>query len=290
MENSHASTSLSYADGLAKAYAIRGDDRHVVAVIGDGALTGGMAWEALNNIAIARSSRLVIVVNDNERSYTPTIGGLATALTVAAHQPALRAGPRPGQEAPQRGARRRPRGVRRAPRGQEGHEGRPRAAGALRGPRPQVRRSGRRPRPRGDGAGAGPGQALRRPGHRARHHPQGPGLRPGAAPRGRPVPRARSVRRADRCGEAQGQDLDRPLLRGDRRARRAPRGRRGDHRRDDAPGRASTSSPRSSPSAPSTSASPSSTPSPRPPASRWAGCTRSSRSTPPSSTAPSTRC
>ena len=81
VENSHASTSLSYADGLAKAYAIRGEDRHVVAVIGDGALTGGMAWEALNNIAIAKRSRLVIVVNDNERSYTPTIGGLATALT-----------------------------------------------------------------------------------------------------------------------------------------------------------------------------------------------------------------
>ncbi len=81
VENSHASTALSYADGLAKAYAIQGLDRHVVAVIGDGALTGGMAWEALNNIAIARSSRLVIVVNDNERSYTPTIGGLATALT-----------------------------------------------------------------------------------------------------------------------------------------------------------------------------------------------------------------
>ena len=81
VENSHASTALSYADGLAKAYAIRGEDRHVVAVIGDGALTGGMAWEALNNIAIARNSRLVIVVNDNGRSYTPTIGGLATALT-----------------------------------------------------------------------------------------------------------------------------------------------------------------------------------------------------------------
>src|SRR3954464_13226876 len=81
VENSHASTSLSYADGLAKAYAIRGEDRHVVAVIGDGALTGGMAWEALNNIAIAKKSRLVIVVNDNGRSYTPTIGGLATALT-----------------------------------------------------------------------------------------------------------------------------------------------------------------------------------------------------------------
>src|SRR5690606_31936391 len=81
VENSHASTSLSYADGLAKAYAIRGEDRHVVAVIGDGALTGGMAWEARNNIAIAKDSRLVIVVNDNERSSTPTIGGLATALT-----------------------------------------------------------------------------------------------------------------------------------------------------------------------------------------------------------------
>ncbi len=81
VENSHASTALSYADGIAKAYAIRGEDRHVVAVIGDGALTGGMAWEALNNIAIANTSRLVMVVNDNGRSYTPTIGGLATALT-----------------------------------------------------------------------------------------------------------------------------------------------------------------------------------------------------------------
>ncbi len=80
VENSHASTALSYADGLAKAHRIRGEDRHTVAVIGDGALTGGMAWEALNNIAIAEDSRLVIVVNDNGRSYTPTIGGLATAL------------------------------------------------------------------------------------------------------------------------------------------------------------------------------------------------------------------
>ena len=87
VENSHASTSLSYADGLAKAYAIRGEDRHVVAVIGDGALTGGMAWEALNNIAIANSSRLVIVVNDNGRSYTPTVGGLTTALTTLRTNP-----------------------------------------------------------------------------------------------------------------------------------------------------------------------------------------------------------
>ncbi len=81
VENSHASTALSYADGLAKAFTIRGEDRHTVAVIGDGALTGGMAWEALNNIAIQDDSKLVIVVNDNGRSYTPTIGGLATALT-----------------------------------------------------------------------------------------------------------------------------------------------------------------------------------------------------------------
>jgi 1-deoxy-D-xylulose-5-phosphate synthase len=81
MENSHASTSLSYADGLAKAYQLRGEsDRCVVAVIGDGALTGGMAWEALNNIAGAKDRRVVIVVNDNGRSYQPTIGGLADHL------------------------------------------------------------------------------------------------------------------------------------------------------------------------------------------------------------------
>jgi 1-deoxy-D-xylulose-5-phosphate synthase len=81
VENSHASTALSYADGLAKAAAIRGDHRHVVAVVGDGALTGGMAWEALNNIAAGQDRPLVIVVNDNGRSYTPTVGGLAEHLT-----------------------------------------------------------------------------------------------------------------------------------------------------------------------------------------------------------------
>jgi 1-deoxy-D-xylulose-5-phosphate synthase len=81
VENSHASTSLSYADGLAKAFKLRGETgRAVAAVIGDGALTGGMAWEALNNIAAARDSRLVIVVNDNGWSYQPTIGGLAEHL------------------------------------------------------------------------------------------------------------------------------------------------------------------------------------------------------------------
>lgn len=80
IENSHASTALSYADGLAKAFTLRGEDRHVVAVVGDGALTGGMCWEALNNIA-ATKNRLVIVVNDNGRSYAPTIGGLADHLS-----------------------------------------------------------------------------------------------------------------------------------------------------------------------------------------------------------------
>src|SRR3954447_18202649 len=84
VENSHASTALSYADGLAKAYSLRGEDRQVVAVVGDGAVTGGMAWEALNNIAASDGSaehrRLVIVVNDNGRSYTPTVGGLADHL------------------------------------------------------------------------------------------------------------------------------------------------------------------------------------------------------------------
>ncbi|WP_262700823.1 MULTISPECIES: 1-deoxy-D-xylulose-5-phosphate synthase [Streptomyces] len=80
IENSHASTVLGWADGLAKANEVRGRTDHVVAVIGDGALTGGMAWEALNNIAAARDRPLVIVVNDNERSYSPTIGGLANHL------------------------------------------------------------------------------------------------------------------------------------------------------------------------------------------------------------------
>jgi 1-deoxy-D-xylulose-5-phosphate synthase len=79
VENSHASTALSYADGIAKAYRLRGEKRHVVAVVGDGALTGGMCWEALNNIA-AGDLPVVIVVNDNGRSYSPTIGGLADHL------------------------------------------------------------------------------------------------------------------------------------------------------------------------------------------------------------------
>lgn len=81
VENSHASTALSWADGIAKARRLRGEtDRHTVAVVGDGALTGGMAWEAINNIAADKDLPLVIVVNDNARSYAPTKGGLADHL------------------------------------------------------------------------------------------------------------------------------------------------------------------------------------------------------------------
>ena len=81
IENSHASTALSYADGLAKAFEITGEsERHVVAIVGDGALTGGMTWEAINNIAEGKNRSLIIVVNDNARSYSPTIGGLANHL------------------------------------------------------------------------------------------------------------------------------------------------------------------------------------------------------------------
>jgi 1-deoxy-D-xylulose-5-phosphate synthase len=82
IENSHASTALSWGDGISRGFSITGqDDRHVVVVVGDGALTGGMSWEALNNIATAGERKLVIVVNDNERSYSPTIGGLAVHLS-----------------------------------------------------------------------------------------------------------------------------------------------------------------------------------------------------------------
>lgn len=82
VESSHASSSLSWADGIAKAYKLTGqDDRYVIALLGDGSLTGGMTWEALNNITHENDRKLVIVVNDNGRSYAPTIGGLAKHLT-----------------------------------------------------------------------------------------------------------------------------------------------------------------------------------------------------------------
>ncbi|MDQ1173825.1 1-deoxy-D-xylulose-5-phosphate synthase [Microbacterium testaceum] len=81
VESSHASSSLSWADGVSRAFSRTGRrDRHVVAVVGDGALTGGMTWEALNNISDDNDRNLVIVVNDNGRSYAPTIGGMARYL------------------------------------------------------------------------------------------------------------------------------------------------------------------------------------------------------------------
>src|SRR3954471_3011371 len=88
VESSHASSALSYADGLAKAFELAGHrNRHVVAVVGDGALTGGMCWEALNNIA-ASHRPVIVVVNDNGRSYAPTIGGVADHLATLRLQPA----------------------------------------------------------------------------------------------------------------------------------------------------------------------------------------------------------
>ena len=81
VESSHASSSLSWADGISRAFTMTGQsERHVVAVVGDGSLTGGMTWEALNNISDDNSRNLVIVVNDNGRSYAPTIGGMAHFL------------------------------------------------------------------------------------------------------------------------------------------------------------------------------------------------------------------
>ena len=82
LENSHASAALSWGDGISRAFSLQGaTDRSVVVVVGDGALTGGMSWEAINNIASAEMRSLVIVVNDNERSYSPTICGISNYLT-----------------------------------------------------------------------------------------------------------------------------------------------------------------------------------------------------------------
>ena len=236
VENSHASTSLSYADGLAKAYRLRGEtDRTVVAVIGDGALTGGMAWEALNNIAVAKDSRLVVVVNDNGRSYQPTIGGLANNLA------SLRVNQRyenvldyikttltrtPG--------RRRP-AVRDPARDEEGPQGRAAAAGAVRGPGPEVPRPDRRPR-RAGGRGtrcAGPATSAARcwcmssPG-RASATSWPRTTRRTACTRCPPPPRGHRAR----GGQAH---LVGGVRRGAGRDRRAAAGRGGDHRRDAAP-------------------------------------------------------
>ncbi|GGM55120.1 1-deoxy-D-xylulose-5-phosphate synthase [Longimycelium tulufanense] len=104
VENSHASTALSYVDGLSRAFKLREEQRHAVAVVGDGALTGGMCWEALNNIAADRDRSVVIVVNDNGRSYAPTIGGFADHLAslrlLPGYEKALESGKRALQHTP----------------------------------------------------------------------------------------------------------------------------------------------------------------------------------------------
>jgi 1-deoxy-D-xylulose-5-phosphate synthase len=102
VESSHASAALSYADGLAKAFELSGSRRHVVVVVGDGALTGGMCWEALNNIAAGPARSVVIVVNDNGRSYSPTIGGFAEHLAMLRLQPGYERVLRSGKQVLQR--------------------------------------------------------------------------------------------------------------------------------------------------------------------------------------------
>ena len=229
-------------------------------MIGDGALTGGMAWEALNNIAVARDSRLVIVVNDNGRSYQPTIGGLASHLsTIRVNQrdeqvldlikTTVTSTPIVGNPLSARCT------------GEEGPEGLPPAAGAVRGPRHQVHRPGRRPR-RGDGrARAAPGDEYAPPGAGARDHPQGVRLRAGRAERGGPPPpgpaapavsRPRSSRPSRRSPGPR-------VRRRDGRDRRPPPRHGGDHRRDAAPGGPGARSRPPTRTGSTTSASPSST-------------------------------
>ena len=262
----------------------------MVAVIGDGALTGGMAWEALNNIAIAKPSKLVIVVNDNGRSYTPTVGGLATALTSLRTNPRyeqvldlvkkrLNAVPGVGPAAYD-ALHAMKKGIKDAlaPQGLfedlglkyvgpvDGHD-----RAAMEQALAQAKRF--------DGPVIV--HAITRKGFgydAAEQHEADQFHSPGPfdVDSGVEDPRGRIWTDVF---------ADEMVHLGERRP-----GRRRDHRGDDAPGRARTTSSRGSPTAPSTSASPSSTPPPRPPGWRWPACTRWSRSTRRSSTGPSTRC
>jgi transketolase N-terminal domain/subunit len=288
IENSHASTALSYADGLAKAFALRGEDRHVVAVVGDGALTGGMCWEALNNIAAAKNRKLVIVVNDNGRSYAPTIGGLADHLSTLRLNPGYEKVLDLVKDALGSHAGGRQAALRGAARGQEGHQGRGQPAGMFEdlglkyvgpvdGHDIEAMESALR---RAKGFG-GPVivHAVTRKGY---------GYRPAEEDEADCLhgPGAFDVETGKLLAAVGEVD---PRLR-----RRAGQDRR---RAPDVVGitaamasrPASPRSPANSRAHLTTSASPSSTRSPRRPASRWAACTRSSRSTRPSSTAPSTR-
>ena len=177
IENSHASTSLSYADGIAKAHQLRGlsrparrrghrrrcaDRRHGV---------GGDQQHRRRQGPPPRHRRQrqrAVLRADDRRPRPPSRD--------AAHDGRLRALPRVGQAGARPHARGRRPDLRHPARHEEGHQGRRRAAGHVRGPRAEVHRAGRRPRHRGDGARAAPGPGLRRTGARALHHAQGPGL------------------------------------------------------------------------------------------------------------------
>ena len=222
---------------------LRGErPRGVVAVVGDGALTGGMCWEALNNIAAAKDRPVVIVVNDNGRSYAPTIGGLADHLATLRLSPGY-------EQVLGRGASRRSS----APRWsaapiydalhgvEEGPQGLRRPAGHVRGPRPEVRRPGRRARRRARSSRrCAAAKRLRRPGDRALRD------RARAAATRRPRTTKPTDAPAARMRPATGAPVAKPaavldhrLRRGDgARSRRQRAGRRRDHRGDAGPGRA----------------------------------------------------
>ena len=266
VESSHASSSLSWADGISRAFARTGRaDRHVVAVVGDGALTGGMTWEALNNITDDNDRNLVIVVNDNGRSYAPTIGGMARYLNRVRTGSDL---PRPRREVGPgwHGALR---------------HGRARAAtaacAAARAASSRGSPTTSRCTRSSTSSTSGPidghdlaaitetlraGEELQRSRARARHHREGARLRARPQRRGRSVP----LRREDRSGDrSPGRRAD-PLSRGPTCSRDEPRARsaRGATTSSRSPRRCcgrrgSRRSPSASPTASTTSASPSST-------------------------------
>ena len=265
----------------------------VVAVVGDGALTGGMCWEALNNIAAgstarSSSSSTTTAAPTRRRSAgSPT--HLATLRMTPGYERALDDRAQARWSARRSSGRRSTTALHGVKRGVKDFLA---AAGAVRGPRPEVRRPDRRPRHRrpsrrrcaGPRSSAGRSSCTRSP-SRATATSRPTTTRPTAC-----TASASSTRSPARRVGAKSAGWTSVLRRGDRSASATERPDVvGDHRRDAAAGRAAGVRRARTPTAPSTSASPSSTRSPRPPASPWAGCTRSSASTPPSSTARSTR-
>ena len=263
----------------------------MVAVVGDGALTGGMCWEALNNIAAA-GNPLVIVVNDNGRSYAPTIGGLADHLASLRLNPGYEQVLDLVKESLGHDPAGRRAALRGAARGEEGHQGRRRAAGAC------SRTSASSTSARSTATTSPPLEsALRRAksfGGPVIVHAvtrKGYGYRPAEDDEADRLHARRRLRpETGKPLAAPSAQVDRRVRRRARRDRRRAARRRRHHRRDGRADRHRQARRASTPSGSTTSASPSSTPRPRRPASRWAACTRWSRSTRRSSTARSTRC